>query len=424
MAPDDERGSTGCGRQAAPSPEKGRPASASEGGRPRARPVEMRSVALERRVDTPIVARAMPPDFSISLAASGSADSAITRPGKERRQPMQGYEETFIDIIDFILRCTHRIWDEKAVGYLYEHYGSNTRVIDDAGMVYGRDQVIENTLGFIAAFPDLSIHADEIIWCGDEATGFWTSHRAVLLGHNTGWSSWGPPTGRKIIVTCIANCYSIENQITDEFVIYNTGSLLRQLGYDIRDKALELIGSDSRPRRVGEVERLLGQGPPPVVEGVGDGTFDLERFVRSSLHEIWNWRLLDRITTVYSAGIRFHGPTDLELYGRGQYGAYVLGMLAAFPDLGYEIDDLYWMGNEEAGYLAAVRWTIVGTHRGPGPFGKPSGVQVHMWGITHLQIRDAQIVEEWTVNNEFDVLCQILGSNEKISTPVRGAETL
>ena len=424
MAQDDERRGTGRGRQSARSPKNERSASASGDGRSRTRPIEMRSVAMQRRVDTPTVARTMPADFSISLAATRAADAAITRPREGRRQPMQGYEETFTDIIDFILRCTHRIWDEKAVGYLYEHYGSNTRVIDDAGMVYGRDQVIENTLGFIAAFPDLGIYADEIIWCGDEAAGFWTSHRAVLLGHNTGWSAWGPPTGRKIVVTCIANCYSIENQITDEYVIYNTGSLLRQLGYNLRDKAIGLIGTDSRPPRIGEVGRLLGQGPPPVVEGVGDGAFDPERFVRSSQHEIWNWRLLDRITTAYAAGIRFHGPTDLELYGRGQYAAYVLGMLAAFPDLGYEIDDLYWMGNDEEGYLAAVRWTIAGTHRGPGPFGEPSGVQVHMWGITHLQIRDGQIVEEWTVNNEFDVLRQILGSGEKTASQPRGPEAL
>ncbi len=369
--------------------------------------IEMRTTPMQRRIDTPQPTRTMPRDYSISLAAARAADTAILTPGRNRRQPMRGYEETFTDIIDFILRCTHRIWDEKAVGYLYEHYRSNTRVVDDSGMVYGRDQVIENTLRFIAAFPDLGIYADEIIWCGDENSGFWTSHRAVLLGHNTGWSEWGPPTGRKIVVTCIANCYSIENQIADEFVIYNTGSLLRQLGYDLRSHAARASSGQDRAARFGEVERLLGQSAPPQPDK-GDGAeFDIERFVRATLHEIWNWRLLDTITAAYAPGIRFHGPTDREIYARGQYTAYVLGLLASFPDLGFQIDDLYWMGNDQDGYLAAVRWTIVGTHRGPGPYGQPTGRQVHMWGITHLQVRDRQITEEWTVSNEFDVLCQI-----------------
>jgi predicted ester cyclase len=354
----------------------------------------------------------MPSDFAISLAATRAADSAITRPRQRRRQAMSGYEETFIDIVDFILRCTHRIWDEKAIGYLYEHYRSNTRVVDDAGIVYGRDQVIENTLRFIAAFPDLRIFADEIIWCGDADSGFWTSHRAVLLGHNTGWSEWGPPTGRKILVTCIANCYSIENQICDEFVIYNTGSLLHQLGLDLREHAAHVAARQARPSRHGEVERLLGQGAPPRLEASTDDRFDIERFTRVTLHELWNWRLLNTIESAYAAGFRFHGPTDRELYGRGQYTAYVLELLACFPDLTHRIDDLYWMGNDSEGYLVAVRWSIGGTHRGHGPYGDPSGAQVLMWGLSHLSVRDGQIVEEWTVSNEFEVLCQIATAHD------------
>lgn len=390
----------------------------SDSGAGADRAIMMRTSPLQRRIDTPAPRRAMPRDFSISLAAARAADNVITRPRPERRQPMRGYEETFVDIIDFILRCTHRIWDEKAVGYLYEHYRSNARVVDDAGIVYGRDQVIENTLKFIAAFPDLGIYADEVIWCGDEDAGFWTSHRAVLLGHNTGWSEWGAPTGRKIVVTCMANCYSIENQIADEFVIYNTGSLVRQLGLNLRQQAARIASRQGRTARVGEVQRLLGQGAPPRVESNQEGAFDIERFIRVTLHEIWNWRLLDTITAAYAPGIRFHGPTDRELYGTGQYTAYVLGLLASFPDLGYQIDDLYWMGNDDDGYLAAVRWSIGGTHRGPGPYGDPGGAQVHMWGITHLQIREGRIVEEWTANNEFDVLCQIAASTEPNADPL------
>src|SRR3954449_9794493 len=139
---------------------------------------------------TPAPRRAMPADDAISLRAAGAFDKQLMRPGGARRQPMRGFEDTFTDIIDFILRVTHRIWEEKAIGYLYEHYSSNARVFDDAGIVYGRERVIEATTQFITAFPDLRIHADEIVWCGDEDTGFWTSHRCTFVGHNTGWSAW------------------------------------------------------------------------------------------------------------------------------------------------------------------------------------------------------------------------------------------
>lgn len=377
----------------------------------RDRAVEMRSEPLHRTLATPQPNRPMPSDFSVSLAARRAADQTILKPGGERRQPMRGYEETFTDIVDYILRCTHRIWDEKSIGYLYEHYRSNTRVVDDGGIVYGRDHVIEATTQFLGAFPDLRLHADEIVWCGDDELGFWTSHRVVLTGHNTGWSRWGPPTGRKIALTCMANCYSIENQIADEFVIYNTSSLLRQLGFDLARMARRVAAErlpELEREQAGEVERLLGQGTPMPVDPppAGDG-FSIAYFVRRTLHELWNWRLLDRIEDAYAAGFRFHGPTDRELYGRGAYTGYVLSMLSMLPDLAHQVDDLYWMGNDTDGYLVAVRWSILGTHRGHGTYGPPSGRAVRMWGITHLLVREQQILEEWTVANEFDVLVQL-----------------
>lgn len=101
---------------------------------------------------------------------------------------------------------------------------------------------MEETIKFLAAFPDLRIYPDEIVWAGDDTVGFWTSRRAVLAGHNTGYSDYGPPTGKKIVVTCMANCVSKGNQIIEEFVLYNTGSLLRQMGFDLPSTARE-IGS-------------------------------------------------------------------------------------------------------------------------------------------------------------------------------------
>lgn len=320
---------------------------------------------------------------------------------------MRGYEETFTDIVDYILRVTHRIWEEKSIGYLYEHYSHNTRVFDDFGIVYGRERVIEGTTQLIGAFPDMRCFADDIIWCGNEDVGFWTSHRITMTGHNTGWSAWGAPTGRRITLTVIADCYSKENQISEEFAIHNTASLLRQMGYDpvaLARSTAETLPSSGIDVPTGDVERIVGQGSPQRLDESETG---IEAFVRRTLHEIWNWRLLDRVAARYAPGFRFHGPSDRELFGRGDYAAYVLGTLAMFPDAAHQVDDLYWMGNDGDGYSVAVRWSLIGTHRGQGPYGQPTGRRVRHWGLTHLQVRDGQIIEEWTVSNEFAVLQQL-----------------
>ena len=79
-----------------------------------------------------------------------------------------------------------------------------------------------------------------------------------------------------------------------------------------------------------------------------------------------------------------------------------------FPDLALSVDDVYWMGNEADGYLVAVRWSALGTHRGHGVYGaadRPPGAHLGHLAAAH---RAGRIVQEWTLFNEFDVLQQIL----------------
>ena len=78
-----------------------------------------------------------------------------------------------------------------------------------------------------------------------------------------------------------------------------------------------------------------------------------------------------------------------------------------FPDLALQIDDLYWMGNDQDGYLAAVRWSILGTHRGNSIYGHPTGRAVKIWGISQHQIVAGKITAEWMLFNEFALMQQI-----------------
>ena len=133
--------------------------------------------------------RKMPGDFSISLAAKGGTDNLLLNPGGKRIQSMRGYGDTYVDIIDWIVRITHRCWEEKDIGYIYSTYRHNSHVYDDYGMQYGRDKIVADTVHTINAFPDIRLYADEIIWAGDDVNGFHTSHRCRdCSGRNTGFS--------------------------------------------------------------------------------------------------------------------------------------------------------------------------------------------------------------------------------------------
>ncbi|MXV92806.1 MAG: ester cyclase [Chloroflexi bacterium] len=351
----------------------------------------------------------MPRDYAISLAAKGGTDRLLREPGTHGQQPMRGFEATYVDIVDYIVRITHRIWEEKDIGYIYDTYRHNAHVYDDFGLQYGRDKIVADTVHTINAFPDIRLFADEIIWAGDEDIGFHSSHRTVISGHNSGYSQYGAPTGRKVTLWCIANCVSLENEIFAEWVVYDTASLVHQLGFDLREMARELGNRQAAAldvSRSGEPERLHGQGKPRYLAAPASG-FDVEEFVRRSFHNIWNRRCLREARCAYAPSLLFRGSTGRVLYGRGDYQAFVLSMLAMFPDAMLQIDDIYWMGNDEEGYKVSARWSLQGTHRGNGIYGAPSGRQVTMWGITQQEIQQGRVQKEWMLFNEFAVMQQI-----------------
>ena len=63
---------------------------------------------------------------------------------------------------------------------------------------------------------------------------------------------------------------------------------------------------------------------------------------------------------------------------------------------------------EQDGYEVALRWSMVGTHRGYGVYGLPTGRRVHLWGITQDIVKGGIIQEEGMLFNEFHVLQQLL----------------
>ena len=327
---------------------------------------------------------------------------------------MRGFEEQYVDIIDYIVRITHRIWEEKDIGYIYDTYRHNCRVTDDAGLQYGRDKIVADTVHTVSAFPDVRLYADEIVWAGDEDTGFFTSHRTVITGTNTGWSRFGAPTGKRINVWCIANCLAQDNEIFEEWVIYNQSSMLQQMGFNLFDKAREFGNArvrDDGPKLLpSEPQRLAGQGKPARLPAPS-ADFDLEDEIRRAHHYSWNWRNMAALDRLYDKGLVFHGPTDRELRGLAAYKSFILSMIAMFPDIATQIDEVYWMGNATDGYMTSVRWSGVGTHRGFGVYGAPTGRQIRIWGIVQQRIVGGHIQEEWMMFNEFDLLQQIMAND-------------
>jgi len=357
----------------------------------------------------------MPVDYSISLDAyrRGGTDAFLDRaPAALVGQPMAGFEKTYVNIVDYVVRITHRIWEEKDVGYIYDTYSHDCAVWDDLGLQYGRDKVVADTLQMSNAFPDIRIVADEVIWAGDDRVGFHTSHRTRIFGTNTGFSRYGAPTGRRVQFWCLANCVARDNEIFHEHVVYDTVGLLQQIGIDPGVVAGRIASSGAEgllpPNfMASDSGRLKGQSKPSSVVLPAHPGDDIVGFIRASLHTIWNRRNLAAVRSIYSPNVLVHVTAGRIYRGTCQWQSFLLSMLAMFPDLQFAVDDIYWMGNPKEGYLAAIRWSMIATHAGAGRYGEPTGREVHLWGISHWIIHEGLIQQEWFMFNEFGVLIQL-----------------
>ncbi len=227
--------------------------------------------------------------------------------GTPQRQGMQGFDKDYVDIVDYIVRVTHRIWEEKNVGLIYGSYAHNAQVHSSDGEVYGRDKVIAETIKTIGAFPDIRVVADDVIWSGNDQDGFHSSHRLTWVAQNTGYSQYGPPTGRKVVYREVAHCLVKENRVMEEWTARDELASVWQLGYDAIDLARRMAAreaaSGAKPpiqMGSGEVDRLLGQTTPEELPPApSTEAFDVEYFVRSAIHEIWNWRMFGKVRDYY-----------------------------------------------------------------------------------------------------------------------------
>ena len=360
----------------------------------------------------PLTRAHMPADYSISLDRYTSGRTVRIPSDFGPRQALSGFDPSYKNIVDYIVRITHRIWetDKREVEYISETYSEDSRVFDDYGLQLGCKKIISDTHHTTGAFPDIILDAEEVIWAGDDITGFHTSHLTRIIGTNTGISRYGEPKHKKISVMVIANCIALENEIFHEHVLYNTSAMLQQLDIDLWEEAERLISDPPagwpRSNEVWLDLRKSASPEKPLYMYEPHTGFDPDKFARDIHSNIWNGDF-SALNKFYTDNVKFEGTTNRLFEGREAYKAYVETIRTAFPNLILQVDEVYWMGNERDGWLISARWSAEGKHLGDGIYKEPTGASCQLWGITQWRVRAGVIEAEWQLFNEFDLIMQI-----------------
>ena len=340
--------------------------------------------------------------------------TALVPENRERAQPMRGFDPIYTDIVDYIIRCTHRIWDERDVGLIYTHYTHDCVVYSALGTTYTREEVVQGTIQRMFMLPERRGMATQVIWNGNEDDGFYTSHLVTGSGRHTQPGIYGKPTGRTFVARTIADCMIYENMIYREWLVVDTMAQVKQIGLDPQafadDLATQYFDKGLLAVDMGENRRMIGQYPPESEPDLEIASTETERDVLRWLHEIHNRRMFGKIRQVYAPTVQYHGPLMKELYGHGAVTHQTVGLYASIPDGFFMPQHVCSIPSEEGGTKVAVRWLIEGHHLGWGvleELGGPTGKRVQVMGMTHLHIRNGRIVDEWTNYDEMSILMQV-----------------
>ncbi len=331
---------------------------------------------------------------------------------RPRVQSLRGFEECYTDIVDYIVRCTHRIWDERDIGLIYSHYTHNSDVYYNLKSVHSREEIVRDTIDRLAQFPERRGMATQVIWRGNDVDGFYTSHLVTGAGRHTQDGPYGKPTGRSFNTRTVADCMVLENRIYREWIVNDGMGVIRQLGLDPHPIA-EAVAREMHSRGqvtldFGENRRLIGQYPPDSVADVSIAHTDSEAALLRWLHEMFNCRMFGEIDRQYAPNVMYHGANLRNLYGRAAVLHRLIQLVATMPDCAYIPQHICSVPSDDGGgEKIAVRWIMEGHHLGHALMGPPTGHRIFLLGVSHYHIVNGKVIEQWDVYDEMAMLTQI-----------------
>ncbi|MBJ7387956.1 MAG: ester cyclase [Sphingomonadaceae bacterium] len=338
-------------------------------------------------------------DISQILASQGAA-----------RQDIPGFDPEYADIVDYILRCTHRIWEQKDVGLIATHYGSDIVVHMMTGPAIGMDGVIAGTSRTLSAFPDRTLTGEAVIWSDEGDGAYLSSHRITSTATNLGTSELGPATGKRITFTTIADCLCKANLIIEEWLVRDYSHMALQLGFHPREVARTHAAADKAKggRAQWRLEAMARVQDAPLStftnEALPNPQSDPHDFAHAFFDQIIAHRRFGRVREAYSPVAHWNGPGGRRLFGWGEIAGWFTAIIGSFGDTRVNIQHVAAVDD-----MIAVRWELTGTHDGGALYGAATGASIYILAVTHWRIAHGLIVDDVTVFDEVALMRQMEG---------------
>ncbi|MGB6229525.1 MAG: ester cyclase [Litorimonas sp.] len=335
--------------------------------------------------------------------------SELLRKGP-KRQSLDGFEDVYRDIVDYIIRCTHRIWEEKNIGLCRTHYSDDCIMHTMTGPSVGAEVVTQNTIGSLSAYSDRAVYGEDVIWSEDAPGVFYSSHRITSRGTHMGDEALvGHATMRATGVTTIADCKVVANRIVEEWLVRDNTTALWQVGADPWSIAADQAAADAegdQDRHAWRRRAMIRTAENDDVEVPPDHpAAPLVRMLRLALIE----NLYGEAAGVLSPSAEMRWPSGRHGFGRGFWIGCVLQICQALHDRRFRCEHVAARPLPGGDVAVALRWSLTGSHKGDGVWREATGRDVYLLAVSHYRLRAGAVVEDVTVFDEVSVLRQVQG---------------
>ena len=314
------------------------------------------------------------------------------------------------EIVDYILRITREIWEDRNPDLVMRYYGPEAPIYALGGIMRGAAEVTENTRAMQAAFPDRLVIGEDVV-CSPLKGGAWlSSHRIRSPMTSRGDNAYGPATGRRVTAYVFADCVVKNGMIEKEWLVRDNLSLVRQLGLDPQAVARREAARDHPDEHsrwlAGERKRVLKAPPPPSgPASPPDLHQDPLGFAREVLFGLWQ-RPSEFCEAAY-APYAVLSDSDREVAGAAAILGHYASMRESLKVLRLSVDHA-GLQARGGGWTLAARWSAAAEHSQEFEGLPASRAPLFLMGITHWWLSGGRVAREWTVLDRLALMEQIL----------------
>ncbi|MEM1234189.1 MAG: ester cyclase [Pseudomonadota bacterium] len=314
------------------------------------------------------------------------------------------------DIPAYILGVTKEIWEDRGISTLERYYDENIVVRSPASVVVGNDGIMAATMATLHEFPDRQLYGEDVIWYETAQGTALSSHRLICTATHAAHGAYGAPSGRELKYRIIAECHVDGTVIDDEWLVRDQSAIALQLGLSAKEYARTLIDQEGGPEHC--VRPLT---PSNDVKGPYQGRGNNDPWAARYSEQLCRIMAgdLSVISATYDRAVHLSLPGGVEALGQAAADRFWLGLRASFPSAEFRVEHAIGRHDPTMPPRAALRWSLHGRHDGGGSFGRPTGAQVYVMGLSHaefgsLGVEDPRLRREWIALDETAIWKQIL----------------